>query len=337
MLSVTMATTAVEFVEVNTQSPLVKNEAGNPSEDDESTDVDDLREFQLTAVMEEKGKQASLRKRAWKYWKYVVLYLYYILTKSLSLVDLITDLLLLRKAARLEYIALTMALFLSILAPYIISYSSGIKLFLFRRTFDAFRGFEKWGMVLFVLPTGILYFVLLDLIDIGFQLYRLVGYVLLRKGADDLESAEETLAAQLGMSMMNYEGVKRQRTVAQLFFETIPQCTVQTLLFLSMLPGSETSQITDRELMVSIGAALVNSLGQTVRLYFESRAVDEKLLEYALNCIVGRVGWVPFLKELPSLKAVDYNIEYRIPLVTRSESNIPFSESNIPFLVCFRF
>eukprot|EP01083_Nonionella_stella_P221853 792188_1 len=53
-----------------------------------------------------------------------------------SLFDLITDGILLYKASSRKVIELTLILSLSIASPYILSYSSGIKLFIYRKTFN---------------------------------------------------------------------------------------------------------------------------------------------------------------------------------------------------------
>eukprot|EP01084_Bolivina_argentea_P231860 390910_1 len=324
--------------DIENKDELATNEEG----DTQAVDYfDEMEAFEELEMHEEIHKKISTKKRIWKYFKYIVLYTYFIFSKSLSLIDLITDLILLQKAIKYSYIALTVVLFLSILSPYIISYSSGVKLFLFRRTFDSFRGFEKWLMIFYILPTGILYFILLDLIDASFCIYRAFAYTLLNKNHDDLKEAEEILAEQLGMNRMNYEGFKRQKTVGQLFFETIPQCSLQALLFFSVIEGRETSKITQKDLLISIVAAIVNSLGQVIRLYWESNAVHESLLQYSLNCIVGRVGWIPYVEQLKIAQNdtnsdeskkrykqvindkdeieifINYCIEYNIPIATK--------------------
>ena len=171
----------------------------------EMTAYDTMNELDDLEIHSEISKQTSQRKRVWKYWRYVVLYLYHIVSKSFSIIDLVTDLILLSKAVRYNYMLLTVMLFVSILSPYIISYSSGVKLFLYRRTFDSFKGFEKWLMIIYILPSGVFYFLLLDLVDILFQIYRVFGYLLLNKSYSDLKESEETLAEQLGLNRMSYE------------------------------------------------------------------------------------------------------------------------------------
>ena len=56
-----------------------------------------------------------------------------ILSKASALLDAVTDIILLYKAANNEAIELTMILFITLFAPYILSYSSGVQIFLHRK------------------------------------------------------------------------------------------------------------------------------------------------------------------------------------------------------------
>eukprot|EP01083_Nonionella_stella_P294071 999936_1 len=67
-----------------------------------------------------------------------------------SLFDLITDGILLYKASSRKVIELTLILSLSIVSPYVLSYSSGIKLFIYRKTFDNLIGFRKLFLILYL-------------------------------------------------------------------------------------------------------------------------------------------------------------------------------------------
>eukprot|EP01083_Nonionella_stella_P080037 219729_1 len=99
-------------------------------------------------------------------WKRFIIQTMTLFSRFASLFDLITDGILLYKASSRKVIVLTLILSLSIVSPYVLSYSSGIKLFIYRKTFDNLVGFRKLFLILYLLPTGFLYFVLLDLIDI---------------------------------------------------------------------------------------------------------------------------------------------------------------------------
>eukprot|EP01083_Nonionella_stella_P199761 732264_1 len=59
-----------------------------------------------------------------------------IVSKSSSMLDAVTDMVLLYKSSQSGVIPFTMILFLTLLAPYILSYSSGVQIFLHRKTFE---------------------------------------------------------------------------------------------------------------------------------------------------------------------------------------------------------
>eukprot|EP01083_Nonionella_stella_P044270 119260_1 len=187
-----------------------------------------------------------------------------------------------------------MSLFLSIVSPYVLSYSSGIKLFIYRKTFDDLVGFNNIFLMLYLLPSGFLYFVLLDIIDILLSIWLWVLHNILCRNEQYLKELQEIIAKQLGMDRMNFEGFKRQKSISQILFETIPQTILQTLLMLEVIPGRKLAGITNPELQVSIVSAVFNLCMQITKLYIESVAVEELFVEYNLNAMMGRVSWIPF-------------------------------------------
>ena len=77
-------------------------------------------------------------------------------------------------------------------------------------------------------------------------------------------------------------------------FETCPQVTLQAFLFFGLIEGLYLTNITHSDLALSIGSATFNSIIQVYRLKKESEAAQETFVQYALNCITARFGWVPF-------------------------------------------
>lgn len=90
----------------------------------------------------------------------------------------------------------------------------------------------------------------------------------------------------------------------------------------------------------SIASAFGNMVFQTARLILESKAIEERVDEYALKCIMARIGWIPFKHKLDlqanrrnirknnrrgnkfskpkeDFVVLDYNIKYNIPLCTK--------------------
>ena len=149
-------------------------------------------------------------KHKWKLTK-SVMYSMYVSSRAMSLLDLTTDLILLYKASRPasngEFnrgsLILTITLFISIFSPYVLSYSSGIKLFIFRKTFDNLKGFKKLFLLLYLLPSGFLYFILVDIIDCLFTVHKWCLYNCLCRSEESILETEELLAQQLGMDRMS--------------------------------------------------------------------------------------------------------------------------------------
>eukprot|EP01084_Bolivina_argentea_P067294 122575_1 len=265
-----------------------------------------------------------------------------------------TDGILLWKASASGAMMFTVVTFISILAPYILAYSSGVQIFLYRKTFENVQLFTFKSLLLglYLFPTGVLYFVFLDIIDALLQLYIWFAFGVIGKiqTESDLAQIESNLAQYFGMSRMDWFSFKKQKIMAQLFFETVPQVALQLLLFFSIAKGNELKNITRTDLLLSIGSALFSSFMQIFRLRAESMAVNETLVHYSLNCITARFGWVPFkdkmeqfnelqkqitdklkkkgclqrctscfgdTKEKETKLAIDYNLQYSLPFITK--------------------
>ena len=152
--------------------------------------------------------------------------------RTLSFVDLFTDARLLflisddsienesnNNNLNLSIQILTVSLFLSVVAPYILSYSCGLKLFFIRQNKNVIKeyvGFKKFLFYFHVSPFAIIFYVFLDIIDILFVYYKWFQVVIMGQPEEKLKILEENLTQQMGMSRMDYEGIKRQRTVGQL-------------------------------------------------------------------------------------------------------------------------
>ena len=119
--------------------------------------------------------------------------------RSLSVFDFITDILLLYKAStkgdnkNKETLFVCILLFISIVVPYILSYSSGVRLFLFRKTFSHLEGFLHVLIVFYLSPLGVLYFVLLDFLDVILTIYRWILLIVFRWSELRIKKLEETL------------------------------------------------------------------------------------------------------------------------------------------------
>ena len=167
-----------------------------------------------------KDHQKIQKKKRWKRIKKGGENLWAGFQRTTSLLDIFTDINLLILASKGGVLPLTIGLFVSLICPYVLSYSCGIKLFFVRHSSNAitdqYTVLQKLLVYLNVLPFGVLYYMILDLIDCLFTFYKIFAITFRGKQEYEIKLTEEQLAVQLGMSRMNYEGIKRQRSVGQL-------------------------------------------------------------------------------------------------------------------------
>eukprot|EP01084_Bolivina_argentea_P067291 122567_1 len=220
-----------------------------------------------------------------------------IVSKGSAINSQIMNTILLYKSSANGAMVFTMIMFISLISPYILSYSSGVQIFLYRKTFQDVKlfTFKSLLLFLFLFPTGILYFIFLDLIDALLEVYKWFAFGLTNKikTKAELVQTEANAAQYFGMSRMDWFALKKQKSIAQLFFETIPQVLLQCLLFFGMIQGREISGITNLDLIKSITSALFSCVVQFCILKLESTAVKETVVEYGLHCITCKFGWVP--------------------------------------------
>ena len=148
-----------------------------------------------------------------------------VVSKASSLIDSVTDMILLYKAQNAGAIAFTMILFITLLAPYILSYSSGVQIFLYRKTFQNVQLFTFRSLLLglYLFPTGIWFFILLDIVDALMETYKWFAFGLINKirSQEALVQIESNCAEYFGMSRMDWISFKKQKLIAQLLLSTI--------------------------------------------------------------------------------------------------------------------
>ena len=97
--------------------------------------------------------------------------------RSISLLDIITDIRLLYFASKANLLALTVIISLSLICPYIVSYSCGIKLFFINNNNSVnsnsndginYIGLKRIFAYFIASPLGVFYFIFLDLFDVLF-------------------------------------------------------------------------------------------------------------------------------------------------------------------------
>jgi len=211
---------------------------------------------------------------------------------------------------------LTVSLFLSIVSPYLVSYSSGIKYFMSQGLENATRS-KKILLALFLFPFGIFYFVFLDFFVLFVYFYGLKLTVIDRIKDSNWRKHQLDETSRIGLDLMAYEGFKTQKSIAQLMFESIPQAILQSLLIFGAVPleALAAGPVSNRHhpydkntVIFSITSAACNIAFQFIRLYCESSAAIENMIQYALHCFMARIGWVPFKQIVSRIHEQEKNI-----------------------------
>ena len=152
----------------------------------------------------------------------------------------------------------------SVVSPYLVAYSCGAKLYLDRGVFDEFASRSIWYkllLLIYVLPTGILYYVFLDFyftLCKAFYLWPTYLFSLCQKSTStDKEREKEHKQRQINvadvikMSLMDWEGYGKLRSITQLMLESLPQVIVQLCMFCDIVRISQTS-VTQTDILKSL-------------------------------------------------------------------------------------
>eukprot|EP01084_Bolivina_argentea_P061351 112115_1 len=93
------------------------------------------------------------------------------------------------------------------------------------------------------------------------------------------------------MNKTQIVGYRRLRTLSQLFFETMPQILLQLRI---LLDDNNRFKIDVNTLLWSIGLAVAHLFLEGGIIYLDKSAFKMSFMEYALECLGGRVQWFPY-------------------------------------------
>ena len=116
-------------------------------------------------------------------------------------------------------------------------------------------------------------------------------------------------------------------------FETIPQGVLQGYIAFGWLT-LDGADISKEDVYLSVISASVNSLVQVIKLKLESQACKEKFLAYSLECLMARIGWIPFQKQITKILEQSQNIGFYNfgttdePINYQIKYDLPFGLSN---------
>ena len=224
----------------------------------------------------------------------LVLLLFSSIRKTFALLDSITDIILFESfrhnGTEPRNIYICIILFVSIFAPYLVCYSSGVKFFMTHEALDDAKGIIKLLLGVFLTPVGVIYFIFLDFFDAFIVYNDLFCHLFLQMTDKDLIERQSIYAQQIGLDRMAFEGFRRQKNVLQWLYEGFPQILLQSVLFFDPNGSDSNKNI----LLISIIFTFVNIIFETSSLYAESKAVSETFRGYVLNCVTARMAWIPF-------------------------------------------
>eukprot|EP01084_Bolivina_argentea_P299696 516607_1 len=215
------------------------------------------------------------------------------LSEISALYDVLTDLQLIYKMQQNKNLWWVLAVMLiSVLSPYLVAYSCGAKLYLNRGIFDKFStgpNYKKILLLIYLLPAGAFYYIFLDIYFISTKLLYLWPSSLCFLFCKKKEKTDENktkIAKLVNMSLMDYEGYSKLRSITQLMLESIPQVFLQTLMFFNLIDITGTT-VTNLDVIKSLIPAILNVFITLTLLFIESRGFEEPWISYALTSITG--------------------------------------------------
>jgi hypothetical protein len=101
------------------------------------------------------------------------------------------------------------------------------------------------------------------------------------------------------MTKMDVLGLRRQRTVLQFTYETVPQLILQTRILLYFIDDPKQGQkygITQNTVEWSLLFAVLHIILEFIFFIFESSVTKSSMLHYFVICYNARQGWLPFME-----------------------------------------
>jgi len=261
-----------------------------------------------------------------------------------SACDLFTDVLILYKIYSHHHVWWCTLTLVMMLSPYWVSYAAAMSLMLRNQVFEIEDQYARTRTVmgfLFMTPLCVAYFLLIDVLyavrAVTFDLLVMVtlflscGRINLASKGDS--AVDKFCSGVLGLSIMDIEGYRRMRTMSQLIFESAPQLVLQARILLHPIFAQQIG-LTTPQLVSSMFFAGFHSLVSCCILWMEAGACRDSMVHYAVVCLSGRFGWVPFVDRLASERAKSALGTDKKPAV-KAES-LPFASMRYD-LPCGRF
>ena len=130
------------------------------------------------------------------------------------------------------------------------------------------------------------------------------------------------------------------RAAGQLFFESMVQVIIQFGLFNFGWFESDESDGSDdgselglsqTGILFSVVAAVCNCIAQMWRIGIEAKACKEPFVDYAINCLLARIGWIVFQREIEQILNSEKKRYLPLQYIENSKINRTFA-GDIPII-----
>eukprot|EP01083_Nonionella_stella_P271752 921105_1 len=238
--------------------------------------------------------------------------MYSFFVETVSMSDLVTDIMVVVQFAKVEQIWPTSFMTLLMILPYLASYSIMCSFIVDQRLESIklpnssrqrccnCKLFVNGFALILMTPAAIGWLISVDVL---FLLYVVLSTIVLtmtcvRTDISRSDYVEHLLFKQLlGMSRMEVIGYRRLRTLSQLLFETLPAIIFQSyMVYYDNTKGGK--QLNTTILYVSIAVALIYIIVVLLLIYLDARASKIPLTHYIVICLGARLNWVPFAYQI---------------------------------------
>eukprot|EP01083_Nonionella_stella_P193903 715584_1 len=249
---------------------------------------------------------------------------YSTVVETFSALDLCTDVLILLQLYHSGNQWWTTWMLILLASPYLVSHGSLVVILQNKKKFDTGNRscftstvLSFWESLLMT-PMALFYLCFIDFIFMIFALlssvWLLFGIIRVVTSCQTIDQAAEYDCREwidqkifkdwLRMNRSEIVGYRRLRTLSQLFFETIPEIVLQLrILWVIKWSGSNenTFEIDVTTLIWSLGLAFAHLFLESGIIYLDKSAYQMGFMDYSLECLGGRVQWIPFQHLLPNI------------------------------------
>lgn len=234
-------------------------------------------------------------------------------TSIAEALDLLTDIILLNQIYwegmkpenqdKDSYKIASVVIFIAISSCFLIAYSSIVNMLLYNGVYEPAQikrqsYFMVFMRLIFLTFVGPFYFLLIEFMQKVMEISAFFGLLHSRNGYKQVKVFFLAIIKKVfGLNEEQCEGLIIQRSIVQLCFESLPMIIVQILIRLGVLDLGVLFEKkgSSNALFLSLLTTVLSVLLVLFNITIESKAFDEDVIEYSLNCFKARQQWIPFI------------------------------------------